>query len=241
MFVFYAVPMNTQIAPPSLFLLAAELRVFPELGAWALGQPWLRRLPRGDGHSVLVIPGFGADDLATFPLRHTLGKLGYQAKGWKQGRNLGMNAKVRDGLKARLDQITTEGPASLIGWSLGGVFARELARKCPQQVRQVITLGSPINHAPDATNVDALFKKLNPGFQHDFEAFRKRCAAPPVPCAAIHTKSDGIVSWRTSLEDPAPNTQNIEVFSSHFGLVANPLVLRQIAQLLAQPKSPVSV
>lgn len=229
--------MHTHIKPPSLFNLALEGRVFAEFGAYLLAQPWLRQLPRGDGHAVLLVPGFGTTDRSMKPLRRFLERLGYAAYGWEQGRNLGMKASVRDGLRERLKLIHAQsgGPVTLIGWSLGGVFVRELARSQPEKVRQVITLGSPINHQPDATNVDAIFRKLNPGFRHDLEAFARRSLPPPVPTTAIYSKTDGIVAWQTSRENDAPNTQNIEVFSSHFGLGVNPVVLKLIAQKLAHP------
>lgn len=225
------------IKAPPLHLLAAELRVVPELAAYWLSKPWQRRLPKGDNHPVLVIPGFGANDISTAPLRSCLKRLGYAVYGWDQGTNLGMKTKVREGLTARLQEIhgTYEEKISLIGWSLGGVFAREFARHMPGMVRQVITLGSPINHSPDATNVDGLFRRFNPHFKPDLEGFMKRTVAPPVPCTAIYSKSDGVVHWRTSMENEAPNTRNIEVFTSHFGMTSNPLVLKAIAETLARP------
>lgn len=226
------------IRPPSIWLLASEARFGLELGAHLLHLPFLRRLPHGDGHPVLVVPGFGTTDRSTFLLRRALTVLGYHAYGWGQGRNLGMNARVRDGLRARLPELHDKHgkKLSLIGWSLGGVFVRELARHQGRHVRRVITLGSPINHAPDATNVDALFKRMNPGFKHDLEGFRRRCEAPGVPCHAVYSKSDGVVAWQTSMENAAPHTENVEVFSSHFGLGVNPLVLRVIAERLALPE-----
>ncbi|HUP93229.1 MAG TPA: alpha/beta fold hydrolase [Solimonas sp.] len=226
-----------RIKPPSALLLALELRYGLELGAHLLTLPFMK-LPHGDGHPVMVIPGFGTTDASSFLLRRALKRLGYAAHGWGQGRNLGMNARAREALRARLPELHREHgrKLSLIGWSLGGVFARELARHQPEHVRRVITLGSPINHAPDATNVDALFRRKNPDFKHDLEAFRRRCTAPGVPCHAIYSRSDGIVAWQTSLENEAPHTENVEVFSSHFGLGVNPLVLRVIAERLARPE-----
>lgn len=226
------------IRRPSLWLLLREGRALAEFARlrWH-GRDLLRELPRGDGHPVLVIPGFGTNDRSTRPLRDVLERTGYVAHGWGQGRNLGMNRVIRHHLRALLPALHKEhgSRVSLIGWSLGGVFARELARHQPQHVRRVITLGSPINHRPDATNVDALYRRLNPAYVPDLESFRQRCTAPPVPCTAIYTRSDGIVAWQTSMENPAPNTENVEVDGSHLGLGVNPDVIRIIADRLARP------
>lgn len=223
--------------PPSKWLLLLEGRALAEYASLLLSWPLLHTLPRGDGHPVMIIPGFGATDISTRPLRRVLQRLGYSVYGWEQGRNLGMKTKIREGLRASLPRLHAKHGAkvSLIGWSLGGVFVREIARHQPELVRRVITLGSPINLRPDATNVDAMFRRLNPGYTPDLEAFKRRCLAPPVPCTAVYSKSDGIVAWRTSMENPAPNTENVEVSGSHFGLGCNPQVIRVIAERLARP------
>ena len=225
------------IKAPSWWLLLLEGRAFTEYASLQLQSAWRRELPRGDGHPVLVIPGMGGSDRSTQPMRRVLERLGYDAHGWGQGRNLGMNKRTRENLRSLLPALHKENGAkvSLIGWSLGGVFVREMARQQPEHVRRVFTLGSPINHRPDATNVDAIFRRLNPRYTPDLEAFRQRCQPPPVPCTAIYSKSDGIVAWQTSMENPAPNTENVEVSGSHFGLGHNPRVLRIIADRLAQP------
>lgn len=226
-------------SPPSLWYLLAEGRAWGEYAAFLLAAPWLRRLPRGDGHPVMVVPGFGATDFSTRPLRQLLSRLGYAAHGWEQGRNLGMGARIKQSLGRSLESLHQRHgqTVSLIGWSLGGVYVREMARHAPQHVRQVITLGSPFNAHPRANNVDGLFRLANRGknLNLDWDAFQKRRVPPPVPCTAIHSKSDGIVAWRCSVEEAAPQTENIAVLSSHFGLAVNPLVVAVIADRLAQP------
>lgn len=229
-------PLQADFPAPSKLLLLLEGRALPELGAYWLSQPWLRTLPKGDGHPVMLLPGFGASDWHMNPLKRFLRDRGYAAQGWKLGRNTGMNAKVRDGLAPRLQELHDSHGAkvTLIGWSLGGVFARELARRKPELVRAVITLGSPFNMSPSANNVDALFRRANPGFKPDYAGFAKRIPAPPVPSISIYSKSDGIVAWQCSQEEQGEQIENIEVFSSHFGLGVNPLVLRAIALKLSQ-------
>ena len=166
----------------------------------------LARTPRGDGHPVLVLPGFMASDLSTRVLRAFLRERGYQAHGWGLGRNRGGHAELLPALRSRLAELAGGQRVSLVGWSLGGVFARELAKAAPERVRAVITLGSP-------------FGDREP---------------PPVPSTAIYSRSDGIVHWQACREQPAPRTENIELIGSHFGLGFHPLALFAIADRLAQ-------
>jgi pimeloyl-ACP methyl ester carboxylesterase len=231
---------EVRIAPPPLWLLLAEGRAWAEFAAFLLARPLLARLPRGDGHPVLVVPGFGAGDLSTLPMRRLLRRLGYAAHGWELGRNVGMRGAIKHALGRSLEALhERHGQAvSLIGWSLGGVYVREMARHAPQHVRQVITLGSPINGHPQANRVDALFRLVNRGkpVNLDWDAFQRRRVPPPVPCTAIHSRSDGVVAWQCSREEPSGHTETIGVPSSHFGLAVNPLVITVIADRLAQPE-----
>jgi len=224
-------------APPSPLLLLLEGRAFAEYGALLLSWPLLGLLPRGDGHSVLVLPGFGGSDVSTRPLRRLLTRLGYDAHGWGRGRNLGISRSLRAALEDRIAALHRQrGKVTLIGWSLGGIYARELARAAPERVRRVITLGSPFNHHPRANNADRLYRWVNGGGENiDWEGFHRRRVPPPVPCTAIYSKSDGIVAWRCAIEDPAPNTENVRVSGSHMGLGVNVHVLRVIAERLARP------
>lgn len=224
---------------PSTPLLLLETRLGLEIASLALAYPRLRRtLPRGSGQPVLVIPGFGMSDRTIAPLLAALRHLGYAAHGWGLGRNLGMRRGVKEQLATRLRELHEqhELAVTLVGWSLGGVFARELARHQAQYVRRVVTLGSPINGHPDANNMVTLFRLANRGqpVKTDLDGFARRIVPPPVPCTAVYTKTDGIVAWRACLEDPAPNTENVEVRGSHLGLPFNPQVLRVIVERLAR-------
>ena len=229
----------TDISAPPAHLLALETRVMAELPLFLLRTLSIRGLPPGDGHAVMVLPGFGADDLATLPLRRALRRLGYSVYGWGLGRNLGMRSGLKLGMARQLQRLYDRhhGAVSLVGWSLGGTFAREIARHRPDRVRQVFTLGSPINGHPHANNMQTLFRLINRGQPTtvDWDAFNKRRVPPPVPCTAIYTRTDGIVAWRCCVEDAAPNTQNIEVRGSHSGLVFNHQVLAALATHLSTP------
>lgn len=225
-------------AAPSLGLLLREARVLLEAPRFLISAARAQRdLPRGDGSPVLLIPGFGADARVMRPLQRALSGLGYIAEDWGQGRNLGMRPLVKQGLAQKLETLSKryDSKVTLIGWSLGGVFARELARAKPEWVRRVISMGSPINRRPEANNMMPLFRLANRGrpVKLDREGFERRKIAPPVPCTAIYTRSDGIVAWQASMEQSATNTENVEVRGSHFGLVVNLEVLRVIARRLA--------
>jgi pimeloyl-ACP methyl ester carboxylesterase len=230
---------EVDVRAPPLWMLLLEWRALAEYGSLPFRRKMVRSLPRGDGHPVMIVPGFGADDRSTRALQKILADLGYAAEGWGQGRNLGMRRGTKETLAKRLEDLhgASGKKVSLIGWSLGGVFVREMARHAPQHVRRVFTLGSPINGHPSANNVDALFRWVNRSkpMKLDWDGFQRRRIAPPVPCTAIYSRSDGVVAWRCSLEEEAPNTENVEVNSTHFGLAANAQVIRAIAERLARP------
>ncbi len=222
---------------PRLGLLALEARALLELAALAPAYPFLRRAPRGDGHPVLVLPGFTAGDFSTGALRSFLRDRGYAAYGWKLGRNLGPTPEVIRGIAVRLDQLRKRHgrKVSLVGWSLGGIFARELARRFPHDVRLVITLASPFRDIL-ATNVPTGMRQRR-NLTLPTDVFQQYLRAPiPVPMTAIFSKTDGIASWKGCVADPGPMTENIEVESSHLGIGHHPVVLLTIADRLAQPE-----
>jgi pimeloyl-ACP methyl ester carboxylesterase len=222
---------------PGALLMLLEGRAPMELFSLVASWPWLRRLPRGDGHPVLVFPGMGANDATTVPLRHFLQELGYATRAWGQGLNFGPRPGV---LERSADDIRTLAdkhgqPVSLIGWSLGGIYARELAKRHPELVRCVITLGTPFTGHPKATNAWRIYELLTGSKVGDGEVMAQIRGAPPVPTTSIYSRSDGIVSWRCSLNEPSPLAENIEVHASHVGLGMNPLALYAVADRLAQP------
>ena len=172
--------------PPGLGLLALEFRAPWEFTAVLPAWPALLRAPTGDGHPVVVFPGLSASDASTAPLRGYLGTIGYQPQGWNQGFNFGPRAGVLDAarrhIQARCD--ATGRKVSLIGWSLGGVYARELAKEMPESVRCVITLGTPFAGPPKSTNAWRIYE-LTSGRNIDREAERFQLhEAPPVPTTA---------------------------------------------------------
>ena len=219
-----------------MLLLALEGRAWAELAALLPSLPLLARTPRGDGHPVLVIPGYLASDRSTGALRAFLRDRGYHAHGWMLNRNLGPDSRVVAGLDARLRELRTRhGRAvSLVGWSLGGIYARELARRRPDDVRQVITLASPFRD-PSATNV-ARFLGSRRAPHETGDPAGRLCLPLPVPSTAIVSRSDGIVAWQSCLEDEGPRRENVVVESSHCGMGHHVAALAVIADRLAQPE-----
>jgi pimeloyl-ACP methyl ester carboxylesterase len=208
-----------------------------ELAALVPAYPVLRQAPRGDGHPVLVLPGFMADDFSTRALRRFLRERNYAAHGWKLGRNLGPTPAIVDGIGRRFTELRERYSRrlSLIGWSLGGVYARELARRLPADVRQVITLASPFRDLT-ATNVPQFLQRRRRPHP-DEAALRAQLVAPlAVPFTSIYSRSDGIAAWRSCVAEPGALTENIEVESSHLGIGHHPIALLTIADRLAQPE-----
>ena len=224
------------LAPPSKVLLLLEGgRSLFEFGLLGPSLPLLRGAARGDGHPVLVLPGLGADDLSTLPLRRFLSRHGYAAQGWQLGRNLGRPALL-DRLQERLDQLHRQHGrgVSLVGWSLGGIYAREAAKRMPQQVRCVVTLGSPFRGPGRASNVQRVYEFLSGEKSRDGDSLGLE-RTPPVPTTAIFTRGDGIVPWQRCIEAPGrERVESIEVRGSHCGLGHNPSVLYAVSDRLAQ-------
>ena len=236
---------ETMASPPNRFWTFAEGRAMFELGAFYASRLMLSNLPGGDGHSVLVMPGFMASNSSTAPMRGLLADLGYDAHGWDSGRNVRVNEELIDRLEAQIDRIfrVSERRVSLIGWSLGGVLARELAKLHPDKTRLVISLGSPISDDRGHTSAARLFQFFNGDEPEKVRGgrFTGLDIAPPVPTTSILTKTDGVVHWRGSVQCPKKAsenhpTENIQVYASHCGLGVNPSVMVAVADRLAQPE-----
>jgi hypothetical protein len=206
------------LPPPSTALRLLEARALPEFGAFWLMRPWLSTVTlRGDGHPVLVLPGLLADDGSTSSLRSFLNAHGYQAHGWKQGRNYGLRPNLERNMLARIDELF-EGcgrrQVSLVGWSLGSPFA-----------------GSP-----KSTNAWRAYEIASGSKVEDQDLPGELVEAPPVPTTSIFSRTDGICAWQACLNKDGPQVENIEVYGSHCGLGHHPAVVYAIADRLAQPE-----
>jgi hypothetical protein len=225
-------------APPSRHLLLLETRAFWEMGAYLAAYPLLRLGPAGDGHPVLVLPGMGASDTSTRPLRSFLKDRGYSAHGWKLGPNHGPRPGVEHKMAERLSELADRHgqKVSLIGWSLGGIYARELAKMQPHHVRSVITLGTGFTGNLNATNASRFYEFVS-GEKVGATPFHRQLGVnPEVPTTSIWSRTDGVVAWQCSVLDEGPLAENIEVRASHIGMGANPSVLLAIADRMAQPQ-----
>jgi hypothetical protein len=227
---------------PPVLKLGLELPRTVAAGALFAASEWLlHRADTGDGHPVLILPGFLVDDRATLALRWHLRRCGYEPHGWNLGLNVGPTKEIIDGIRRTLGELATEHDraVSLIGWSLGGVYARELARIAPDEVRQVITLASPYR-LTDLHQTRACRLYTHYSGRHD-ERYRippYRCDTGPlpVPSTAIYSRDDGIVPWRTCVQPVGPITENIEVHGSHCGLGHNAAAVYAVGDRLAQPE-----
>src|SRR5437660_5889841 len=226
--------------PPSRTLMFLEGRAMHELGAFLGALPLLSLAPRGDGHPVLVLPGLVASDTSTRPLRAFLKTRGYAVSGWRQGRNLGLRPGVQHAMVDLVHELNdTHGrKVSLVGWSLGGLYARQLAKMMPKRVRQVITLGSPFASTHKATNAWRVYEMAS-GRRADEQARRfggALSATPPVPTTAIFSRTDGVCAWQGCMEKTSATSESIEVESSHCGMGHHPAVVYVVADRLAQPE-----
>ena len=226
---------------PALALLASEpARAFVDLVASRAPR---EALASGDGHRVIVYPGLGAGAWSTVRLRSTLAVAGFDSVDW----GFGLNRGPRGGLRNWLEQLAAAADAqsardgrkvSLVGWSLGGIYAREIARAVPYAVRQVVTLGSPFGAEAEATHAGWLYRLLSgsepPRSPGELQDLRRPL---PVPSTSVFSKADGIVPWQGCLQKEGPISENIEVPGvSHLGMGTHRAVLALVAERLAQPE-----
>jgi hypothetical protein len=229
----------TPFKAPPLSLLAMEpLRAMFDFVSAKLAT---QATPVGDGHPVVVFPGLAGAPFTTSHLRRFLTDCGFTAHCWGRGVNTGPEGDFDEwlaGLEADVRRWHRESgrKVSLVGWSLGGIYARELAKRCPECVRQVITLGTPFGSMRGATHAETVYRLLNGDTSQltpEMEARLRTC--PPVPTTSVYSKSDGVVCWRGCIERRSALSESVEVGASHLGMVTHPEVLRIVANRLAQP------
>lgn len=224
---------------PSKLLMLLEGRAVSDAASMLPMLGLKRFLPQGDNHPVLVLPGFLASSKSTSPLRKYLADLGYRSHRWKLGYNMGYSHGLHNGMRDRILELVDryDEKISLVGWSLGGVYARELAREMPDVVRQVITMGSPFRGHPSSSNVHHIFNMISdvPYEKIPNEFLQHMATPPPVPTTALYTRGDGIVAWQSTVElSDRSDVENIHVGGAHLGLGFNPRVLVALADRLSQ-------
>lgn len=222
----------------SLARLATEPpRAALDLAALATAWPMLTTARRGDGHPVLVLPGWLTGDPATMPLRTILRALGHDVSAWNLGRNRGSTGRVVQELRARLDRLhqSSGRRVSLVGWSLGGLYAQELARAAPASVRGIVTLGSPVTRqAPWMRRASGIVDR-GPLLPRGVGALPRPWAergSLRVPATSVYSRADGIVPWSSCRYELRTGRENVEVRGSHLGLGYNPAVLWLLADRL---------
>jgi pimeloyl-ACP methyl ester carboxylesterase len=234
-------PLEECVAPlraPARWVQMLEQGVMFELGALYAASPILRSLGRGDRHPVLVMPGFLGDDTSTVPLRFYLRSWGYWAHGTHTGQNLGPTPKLLARIEERLLKVHHRHgrKVSLVGWSAGGQYARYLARRRPEMVRQVITLATPLQiHPEDRSSLSFLVRLLEHRFDPEFRRLAEHERGPvPVPSTSVYSRTDGVVRWQACLDVVDETHENIEVRGTHSGMGFNLAALAVIADRLSQ-------
>jgi pimeloyl-ACP methyl ester carboxylesterase len=229
-------------SPPSTLLALSEVwRALLERCSLLGSLPFLRNMPRGDGHPVYLLPGFMANSESMAVLGRWLDGLGYNAIPWGYGRNLGPRGRLMERLVVTVGDLAREHgqPVSLIGHSLGGVFAREIAKAIPHHIRQVVTLCSPFRQTDTHGTAAGVLRLCEMAAGENAEDLQRRMGdisrPAPVPSTAIYSRSDGIANWKACIEEETPYTDNIEVYASHSGMGLNPAVYYAIGDRLAQP------
>ena len=224
-------------------LWLAEFASAPqELAAFAAAFPALAAGRRGDGHSVLVLPGLLAGDASTAPLRAIIDARGLRAVQWGLGPNVGPTAEILTAVPLRIEELHERSgqTVSLVGWSLGGILARAFARRCPEHVRDVVTLGSPFRLRPGdrvgLTGVGEIYRALRPLHDPIGADLAREAARGGLPCpsTSIYSRSDGVVPWRACLDTADARHENVEVGASHLGLGVNPLAVSVVWDRLVQ-------
>ena len=226
------------LKPPGRFNTLKEFRAPLE---WLFSYQNKRKLahvPHGQGQLVVLVPGFGADEWSMRPLKKFLTGLNYRVFDWGHGRNRGHVSQDTEKLAqtaAAISQAHEDEPVRLIGWSLGGVLSREVARLYPQLVAQVITMGTPLIGGPKYTvvaNRYARSMKLDlDAYEAEIHAINQQGLTQPL--TVIYSKSDGIVGWRAAVDSYNPHARNTEVHCSHMGMGVNAEVWDVIGHSLA--------
>ena len=230
---------STYRAPSQALLLTEGPRAGFDFAALLWGWPWLWNAPRGDGHPVLVLPGLLTGDPSTLLLRRFLQALGHNVSGWSLGTNRGPNGHIVKELRAKLDRLRHDSGrrVSLVGWSLGGLYAQELARAAPGSVRRLITLGTPLLGRNVWTQSGSRIADRFTNLPVAASLLPRPWAEPGslrVPATSVYTRADGIVAWSSCRYQARPRRENVEVRGSHLGLALNPAVLWVLADRLGQ-------
>ena len=221
---------------PPVQKMINEAFSWTEIPELFLRGPSLLGKPRGDGQRIIVVPGFGTGDISTLPLRQYLASLGYRVSGWNMGVNSGdvLDAIARLNQRVQTEHAAEDEQIILIGWSLGGYLAREVARELPHAVAQVITMGTPVVGGPTYTRVAEYFRSSGMDLNEIEREVDARTVVPlKVPVTAIYSKRDGVVAWEACINETSDTVEHVEVMSSHIGMGISSTVYNIISTRLA--------
>lgn len=233
--------MATSGAPtraPTPWEAMRELRLPLDVARLFVKAPLLARQPRGTGQPVMVLPGFGAGDPSTAPLRHYLRWLGYDVHGWAMGTNRGNVRALLPPLIERVRSLSERRGqrVRLVGWSLGGSLARQITRAAPPIVERVVTLAAPVVGGPKFTTVGRLYEQRGYDLDTLAELSKRFADLPPeVPVTAVYSRSDGVVAWQACIDEVNPWVEHVEVRATHVGMGVDPDVMRIVARRLTRP------
>lgn len=234
-------PATGPLKPPSKLNTLKELRAPFEWLYTTVNRKSLKQLPHGDQRTVILVPGYGASEWSMRPLKKFLQSINYRVFDWGHGRNRGHVAHDTDLLSTTVETIRNnhqQQPVTLIGWSLGGVLAREVARLTPESVSEVITMGTPLVGGPKYTLVANKYAKSMAMDLDQYEAEIHAINTQGIqqPLTVIYSKSDGVVGWRAAVDHYNKQAKNIAVNGSHLGMGVNLSVWKIIAETLASSK-----
>jgi pimeloyl-ACP methyl ester carboxylesterase len=220
------------IDAPALPLLAREAGSFAYMLFRAAFAPAVTLPLQGDGRTIVVFPGFMASDATTSRLRRSLSHAGFEAHGWGMGRNCGVKVDTLDRIAERLAPLADKGSLTLVGWSLGGLIAREYAKRFPDHIAKVISLGSPFSGSPRANNAWRVYEMVA-GYKVDNPPIDTVLAEkPPVPTIAVWSLNDGVVAPQSAHGMPGEADWNIQLDCSHMAFVADPVAIRAIGKAI---------
>jgi pimeloyl-ACP methyl ester carboxylesterase len=223
------------IRPPGPGDLLRELRLPIDALRWV--PEFVSSRPRRARHpaTVLLLPGFGTGPRAMHVLEAYLRGCGHRVRDWGLGHNTGDAQRLRIALEPTVRALVERHgePVSLVGWSLGGFIAREYARERPDEVRAVVTLGTPVIGGPRYTATARRYRAQGHDLDEIERAVMKRYETPlEVPVTAIYSKRDGIVAWQACIDRWSPRVRHVEVEETHLGLVFSPRVRAIVAKSL---------
>ena len=236
---FSSIPIVTGVEPampgaPAFPLLAREALSFAYTRTSAAFASTVPLATRGDGRPVMILPGFMASDQTTSRLRRSLQEAGFEAHGWGLGRNKGIKADIFERIDERVEDLQCSQPLTLVGWSLGGLIAREYAKFAPHRVAKVVTLGSPFSGDPRSNNAWRIYEFVA-GYKVDAPPINVTLSEkPPVPTCALWSANDGVVAPHSARGQAHESDRQIELDCTHMAFVARPDAIRAIAKAIAE-------